>query len=69
MRTEPLGEHQTKVEWEMKGKSRYPMNLMHVMLAGVLGKDMQTSLDLLKHNLEASDKTEVNSPIHSTLNS
>lgn len=60
MRTEPMNLNQTKVKWVMKGKSPYPMNLMHVLLAGVLGRDMQTSLDLLKHNLETSEKTKAN---------
>jgi len=52
---ETISERQTKVTWGMEGKSKYPMNLMYVFLAGVLGKDLDTSLVTLKNNLEKTE--------------
>ena len=51
MSTDSIGE-QTKVKWSFKSTSKYPMNLMSAMMAGTLGKAMETSLGNLKKNLE-----------------
>jgi len=53
MFTEPHGADQTKVTWAMKGKSKYPFNAMNLFIDNMLGKDMETSLEMLKANLEA----------------
>jgi len=50
--TEPLAPAVTKVKWAMYGKSTYPMNAMNIMIDGMLGEDMETSLATLKQNLE-----------------
>lgn len=52
MISESLSEEQTKVKWGMKGKSKYPLNLMNLMMANFLGKDLETSLSNLKNTLE-----------------
>lgn len=44
--------HQTRVTWGMKGRSSYPLNLMTALMSKALGRDMDTSLALLKHQLE-----------------
>ncbi len=43
---------QTKVKWAFMSVSKYPMNLMSAMMAGTLGKAMETSLGNLKKILE-----------------
>lgn len=50
--TEAVSQEQTKVTWGMKGKSSYPMNFMNLFMDGILGKDIETSLDTLKQILE-----------------
>jgi len=50
--TEALTEHSTKVIWGMTGKSPYPINLMGAAMKGILGKDLDISLNNLKHILE-----------------
>ncbi|MEO6731099.1 MAG: SRPBCC family protein [Ferruginibacter sp.] len=50
--TEAVSQDQTKVTWGMKGKSNYPMNFMNLFMDGMLGKDIETSLDTLKQILE-----------------
>ena len=50
--TETTSGNQTKVIWRMNGKNKFPMNLMNPFMAGMLGKDMQTSLVTLKGILE-----------------
>ncbi len=52
--TEAVSENQTKVKWGMKGKSNYPMNFMNLFMDGVLGKDLEVSLNNLKNVLEKS---------------
>ncbi|RYD92411.1 MAG: polyketide cyclase [Sphingobacteriales bacterium] len=52
MVTEALTEHSTKVTWGMTGKSPYPLNLMTTLMKGVLGKDLDVSLNNLKRILE-----------------
>lgn len=43
---------QTLVTWGMNGKSKYPMNFMNLFMDKMLGKDMESSLQRLKANLE-----------------
>jgi len=50
--TQPVTEHSTKTTWGMSGKSKYPLNLMSAIMTGPLGKDMETSLTMLKGILE-----------------
>ena len=52
MTTIPAPENSTVVRWQMRGRNNYPMNLMNLMLDGMLGKDMDTSLAYLKAELE-----------------
>jgi len=49
---EPVVQNQTKVIWGMDGRNKYPMNLMNLFMAKMLGKDLQTSLSTLKGILE-----------------
>ncbi len=44
--------NQTRVTWGMNGKSKYPMNFMNLFMDNMLGKDMESSLERLKVNLE-----------------
>lgn len=50
--TEATGNNQTKVNWTFKGRNKYPMNLTNLFIDGMLGKDMQKSLENLKTLLE-----------------
>jgi len=50
--TTTVTENQTKVAWVMNGRSEYPMNIMTAVMKGILGKDMETSLQTLKTILE-----------------
>jgi len=52
MTTEALPGNQTIVSWTMSGSNPYPMNLMSLMMKGMLGKDISTSLQTLKRILE-----------------
>ena len=52
MITTPVSGNQTKVTWGMVGKSKYPLNVMNGFLMGMLGKDLEESLDMLKAELE-----------------
>jgi len=52
--TEPVTQDQTRVIWGMEGENKYPLNLMTAMLAGVLGKDLEVSLQSLKRVLESA---------------
>jgi hypothetical protein len=38
----------TKVKWVMRGKSKYPMNLMTLFMGKILGNDIEFSLNTLK---------------------
>lgn len=53
MITEPASDGLTRVTWGMIGKNKYPMNLMNLIIGGLLGKDMETSLNNLKRILES----------------
>lgn len=52
MTTEALSPGETRVAWGMTGESKYPMNLMNLFIDGVLGKDLEQSLNNLKGVLE-----------------
>lgn len=45
-------DNQTLLTWGMNGKSKYPMNFMNLFMDNMLGKDMESSLQRLKSNLE-----------------
>lgn len=53
---ESLSDHQTKLKWGMKGRNRFPYNLMNLMIDKLLGKDLETSLTNLKKILERESK-------------
>ncbi len=50
--TETVAENQTKVKWGMTGGNPYPLNLMHLFMDNLLGKDLEISLANLKTQLE-----------------
>ena len=52
--TEAMSANQTKVKWGMKGTSKYPMNFMNLFMDKILGKDLESSLVMLKGILEKS---------------
>lgn len=52
--TEALSNTQTKVKWGMKGINKYPMNFMNLFMDKMLGKDLESSLVMLKEILEKS---------------
>ena len=58
--TEAVTDAQTKVTWEMQGRSPYPLNLMNYFIDGLLGKDMETSLGTLKSILEKQPISQIN---------
>ncbi len=53
--TEAVSADQTKVKWEMNGKSKYPLNFMNLFMDNMLGKDLETSLTALKNILEKNN--------------
>ena len=54
---ERVTQNQTKVTWGMEGTSKFPLNLINVLMAGTLGRDVQASLGMLKNNLEQQHST------------
>lgn len=54
IKTMALTDNQTKVNWSMKGKSKYPMNFTNLFMDKMLGKDLEKSLSMLKGTLEKS---------------
>lgn len=52
MITEAASATETKLKWGIKGSTHYPMNLMNLFVPGILGKDLETSLAMLKNVLE-----------------
>ncbi len=50
--TESISEGQTKITWSNASAMAYPMNAMISMIEKMLAKDMDTSLGMLKDNLE-----------------
>jgi uncharacterized protein YndB with AHSA1/START domain len=51
-KTVAVSENQTKVIWGLDGNSKYPMNVMNPFMDGLLGKDLEISLNTLKSILE-----------------
>ncbi len=52
--TEAVSANQTKVKWGMKGFNKYPMNFINLFMDKMLGKDLDSSLVMLKGILEKS---------------
>lgn len=52
MTTEAVSPTQTKVSWGMSGRSTYPMNITNAFIDGMLGPDLEESLQTLKGVLE-----------------
>lgn len=52
MTTTAIAPDQTKVNWKMVGKNKFPLNLMNLVIDGLLGKDLAKSLNDLKLILE-----------------
>ena len=52
MQLAPVSGASTKLKWEMRGRNPYPMNLFNLLIDGMLGKDMESSLINLKTLLE-----------------
>lgn len=50
--TERISQSETRVGWGMEGTSKYPFNLMYLMMAGVLKRDLEISLQNLKNIIE-----------------
>lgn len=46
------GENQTKLHWDFRGPTKFPMRLFAGIFARMLGKDLQKSLENLKRILE-----------------
>jgi hypothetical protein len=57
MLTKPVSENQTRVTWGMVGKSKFPLNVMNPFISGMLAKDLDISLQLLKDILEKKEVT------------
>jgi uncharacterized protein YndB with AHSA1/START domain len=47
-----IGDNQTRVSNIFYGKSKFPMNLTHMFMDKMVGRDMQKNLDNMKTNLE-----------------
>lgn len=47
-----VGDRQTKVSTLFYGKTKFPMNIMNLMMDKMVGKDMQKNLENMKNNLE-----------------
>jgi len=52
MEVTAISERTTNVQWGMLGKNPYPFNLMNLFIPNMLEKDLDTSLGILKNNLE-----------------
>lgn len=50
--TATVSDAQTKVTWAVSGRNKYPFNFMNLFMNNMLGKDLDSSLILLKSNLE-----------------
>jgi hypothetical protein len=50
--TKAVSANQTKISWDMNGRSPYPLNLMNLFIDRVLGDDITTGLNNLKSVLE-----------------
>ncbi|MDX1956914.1 MAG: SRPBCC family protein [Chitinophagaceae bacterium] len=51
-RFETVGEGQTKVSQELYGRTKFPMNVMNLMMDKLVGKDMTQNFENLKKKLE-----------------
>lgn len=49
---ESVSENETKVSWDFRGPTKFPMSLFKGIFAKMLGKDIAKSLDNLKAKLE-----------------
>ncbi|MBP7400952.1 MAG: SRPBCC family protein [Chitinophagales bacterium] len=49
---ESVSENQTKVIWDFRGPTKFPMSLFKGLIAKMLGKDLAKSLENLKAKLE-----------------
>lgn len=49
---EAISENETKVSWEFRGPTKFPMSLFSGLISKMLGKDMTQSLSNLKTKLE-----------------
>lgn len=47
-----VSDNQTQVTWGMISQNKYPMNIINSFMAGLLGKDLEISLNNLKTVLE-----------------
>ncbi len=52
MITDSVTANQTKIKWGMKGTSKWPMNFINLFMDGMLGQDLDVSLNNLKVILE-----------------
>ena len=50
--TERISQNETRVGWGMEGTNKYPLNLMHLLVANVLKRDLGISLQNLKNIIE-----------------
>ncbi len=57
METSPFAENQTHLTWVFMGELNYMMRVIHMLLnlKKALTKDIDTSLEQLKNNLETND--------------
>lgn len=47
-----IAANKTEVTWDFRGPTKFPMSLFKSFFQKLLGKDMEKSLENLKHNLE-----------------
>lgn len=52
MTTKAIAAGQTELTWTMRGRNKYPKNIMNLFIPGMLTKDMAESLNNLKSVLE-----------------
>ena len=52
MSTEAESENSTKVKWGMYGSTKYPRNIMNLVMNSAVGKSINESLNNLKKVLE-----------------
>ena len=50
--TETVSLNKTRVKWAMQGRTPYPMNFMNLFIDRMLGKELESSLSMLKTILE-----------------
>lgn len=50
--TTPLDSNRTRVEWDFKGTTPYPFNIMNICMNALVGGDMQKGLNNLKALME-----------------